>query len=42
MLPSRVEREKFSLIKHYENFGVFNFSSFGQSKRSPCLILSAW
>ncbi|AWC69375.1 HAD family hydrolase [Serratia marcescens] len=35
MLPSRVEREKFSLIKHYENFGVFNFSSFGQSKRSP-------
>ncbi|CAK9886692.1 MAG: hypothetical protein XXXJIFNMEKO3_03138 [Candidatus Erwinia impunctatus] len=35
MLPSRVECEKFSLIEHYENFGVFNFSSFGQSKRSP-------
>ncbi|QGH59722.1 HAD-IA family hydrolase [Serratia proteamaculans] len=34
MLPSRHEREKFASIKHYENFGVFNFSSFGQNKRS--------
>ncbi|EKT56065.1 HAD family hydrolase [Providencia burhodogranariea] len=34
MLPSQNELEKFSSIKHYENFGVFNFSSFGQKKRS--------
>lgn len=34
MLPSKHELEKFSSIKHYENFGVFNFSTFGQNKRS--------
>jgi len=34
MLPSKHEREKFASIKHYENFGVFNFSAFAQNKRS--------
>lgn len=34
LLPSNNELEIFSSIKHYENFGVFNFSSFGQGKRS--------
>ncbi|MGX9239678.1 hypothetical protein ACWXV2_21625, partial [Pantoea ananatis] len=34
MLPSRDERDEFSSIQHYENFGVFDYSSFGINKKS--------
>lgn len=34
MLPTHLERVEFSSIQHYENFGVFDYSSFGKNKKS--------
>lgn len=34
ILPNKMELIEFSLIKHYENFGVFDFSAFNVKKRS--------
>lgn len=39
MFPHYIERELFSSIQHYENFGGFHFSEFGVKKRSRLCYL---